>query len=160
MALTEMVMMPGVDYQNICDAIRAKNGQTDLIKSGEAADLILNLPTGGDGPEIFSVYKTGEYTPTADASGLTTKITHDLGVEPDFYCIYAKPGQTVGTGYLVSALGIKTGTTGQVMYIHGTTAAKGLYSTSYLTSTQFSMGASSGKYKAGVTYVWIVGVTK
>lgn len=44
--LTDLVLMPGQDYKNICDAIRTKNGQTEDIVSGEAASLILNLPTG------------------------------------------------------------------------------------------------------------------
>jgi hypothetical protein len=41
MALTDYVIMPGVDYQAACDAIRAKTGRTDLIKSGELAKEML-----------------------------------------------------------------------------------------------------------------------
>jgi hypothetical protein len=40
MALTDIVMMPGADYQDICDAIREKNGQTDSIVSGQVGTLI------------------------------------------------------------------------------------------------------------------------
>ena len=40
MALTDYVIMPGTDYQAICDAIRAKTGKTDVIKSGDAATEI------------------------------------------------------------------------------------------------------------------------
>lgn len=161
MALTEYIVMPGADYKNICDAIRAKNGQTEDIVSGEAASLILNITTGEDSPEIFSLYKTGTYTPTSDSSGLTTKITHDLGVAPDFYCIYIEPGTATTTGYLTCGMGIKTSATAaQVVYVHGTTAAKGLYGSTYVTDSYFNLGASSGKYKAGVTYHWIVGVAK
>ena len=40
MALTEMVIMPGEDYQAICDSVRAKTGGTELLKSGEVAPAI------------------------------------------------------------------------------------------------------------------------
>ena len=40
MALTEMVIMPGEDYQAICDSVRAKTGRTELLKSGEVAPAI------------------------------------------------------------------------------------------------------------------------
>ncbi len=35
MVLTDLVIMPGTDYQAICDAVRAKTGGTDLLKSGD-----------------------------------------------------------------------------------------------------------------------------
>ena len=35
MALTDMVIMPGADYQSMCDSIRALDGSTDVIKSGD-----------------------------------------------------------------------------------------------------------------------------
>ena len=47
MALTEYVIMPGEDYQAACDAIRAKSGKTDLIKSGEMATEINSITTKG-----------------------------------------------------------------------------------------------------------------
>lgn len=47
MALTEMVIMPGADYQAICDAVRAKTGGADLLKSGEVAGAIEGIESGG-----------------------------------------------------------------------------------------------------------------
>lgn len=38
--MSEYVIMPKEDYSSICDAIREKIGSTDLIKSGEIADMI------------------------------------------------------------------------------------------------------------------------
>ena len=35
MALTELVLMPGSDYQGICDKIREKTGEEELLKSGQ-----------------------------------------------------------------------------------------------------------------------------
>lgn len=160
MALTDIVMMPGADYQDICDAIREKNGQTAKIKSGNAGSLIRAIQTGGGEDalsQIFSSYKVGIFTPTQDTSGISA-VTHGLGVTPNFYCIFAVNSSTVGTGYIVNAIGTKTaGSSGYVVYLHGSTQAKGTFSSS---ATTFNLIASSGKYKSGVTYFWIVGVTK
>ena len=46
MALTEQVIMPGVDYQAICDAVRTRAGGTDLLKSGDIASVIASIPEG------------------------------------------------------------------------------------------------------------------
>ena len=46
MALTDLVLMPGADYQDICKAIRKKTGITDPIKSHEASKLIEGITTG------------------------------------------------------------------------------------------------------------------
>lgn len=59
MALTEMVIMPGEDYQAICDSVRAKTGGTKLLKSGEVAPAI-------DGIEINTGIDTSDATATAN----------------------------------------------------------------------------------------------
>ena len=41
----EYVIMPKQDYKAVCDAIRAKTGKTDLIKSGDMASEIESIPT-------------------------------------------------------------------------------------------------------------------
>ena len=43
MALTDYVIMPGSDYQDICDTIRAKTGSTDVFKSGDLSLAIKNF---------------------------------------------------------------------------------------------------------------------
>lgn len=42
MALTDQVIMPGSDYQAICNATRSLTGTTGTLKSGEIADKILS----------------------------------------------------------------------------------------------------------------------
>ena len=49
MALTDLVIMPGTDYQAICDAVRAKTGDTALLKSGDIAAQIESIQGGGGG---------------------------------------------------------------------------------------------------------------
>lgn len=158
MALTDLVLMPGADYEDICKAIRKKTGTTDPIKSYEASGLIEGI--SGGIPENFSSYKTGTYIPSSDTAG-STVIKHGLGQTPNFFCIYAKGSSLPGSGYIVSGMGTKLiGSTGQGMYIYGTTAGtaagkSGFFSAS---ASTFSLQAGTNKYKSGVTYEWIVGV--
>lgn len=51
MPLTNYVLMPGADYQAACDAIRAKTGKSELIKSGELATEIEAITGGSSGSE-------------------------------------------------------------------------------------------------------------
>ena len=55
MALTNYVLMPGADYKGICDAVRAKTGKSELIKSGELASEISGI-TGGGGGSVEGVH--------------------------------------------------------------------------------------------------------
>jgi hypothetical protein len=56
MALTNYVLMPGADYQAACDAIRAKTGKSELIKSGELASEISGITGGGSGGSVEGVH--------------------------------------------------------------------------------------------------------
>ena len=47
MALTDMVLMPGADYQGICDQTRRLTGETGTLKSGEVVTKLSGVPTGG-----------------------------------------------------------------------------------------------------------------
>lgn len=52
MSLTDMVIMPGADYQDACEAIREKTGGTGYIRSGEMGEQIRSIPTGVELPEL------------------------------------------------------------------------------------------------------------
>ena len=43
MALTDYVIMPGEDYQAICDAVRAKTGKTEALKSGDLSAEVAQI---------------------------------------------------------------------------------------------------------------------
>lgn len=86
MALTEMVIMPGEDYQAICDSVRAKTGGTELLKSGEVAPAI-------DGIEINTGIDTSDATATANdiAYGKTAYVNGEQivgNIPADYYIDY------------------------------------------------------------------------
>lgn len=83
MALTEMVIMPGEDYQAICDSVRAKTGKTELLKSGEVAPAIDGIKVGGN-------IDTSDATATANdiAYGKTAYVNGERiegNIPVDFY---------------------------------------------------------------------------
>lgn len=50
--LTDYIIMPGDHYQAACDKIRERTGKTDMIRSGDMADEIDNIPRGMELPTI------------------------------------------------------------------------------------------------------------
>lgn len=55
MSLTDMVIMPGADYQAACDAIREKTEGVGYIRSGDMAELIRSIETGGGNVQHFTL---------------------------------------------------------------------------------------------------------
>ena len=60
--MTDQVLMPGADYQAICNAVRALTGGTAALKSGDIAGALA-------GVKRLTV-QTGTVTPTADTPTL------------------------------------------------------------------------------------------
>ncbi|MDD7652186.1 MAG: leucine-rich repeat protein [Candidatus Faecousia sp.] len=58
MSLTDMVIMPGSHYQAICDAVRAKTGDTAVLKSGDLAAAIAGIAGGGASSEDALIART------------------------------------------------------------------------------------------------------
>lgn len=71
MSLTDYVIMPGADYQSICDAVRSKNGETGVYKSGELKAAIKGIT--GDNGYAELIYET-EFT-IAETNLTSTKVT-------------------------------------------------------------------------------------
>lgn len=73
--MAEYAVMPLSDYDNACDAIRAKTSITDAICSGDLAQLISAIE-GGGGVKIT----TGSFTQVSTTTKTPT-ITHNLGTK-------------------------------------------------------------------------------
>ena len=64
--MTDQVLMPGADYQAICNAVRALTGGTEALKSGDIAGAL-------SGVKRLTV-QTGTFTPASDTSALTVPV--------------------------------------------------------------------------------------
>ena len=82
--MTDMVIMPGSHYQAICDAVRAKTGDTAALKSGELAAAIESIVGGGSSG---LAYDMGEFVLDADSTSFD-KIYHRLGEIPGFVLVW------------------------------------------------------------------------
>lgn len=65
MALTDYVIMPGEDWQAVCDAVRAKTGSAELLKSGDVAAAVEGIQAAPKGTvkRCCVKYSEGEIYP-------------------------------------------------------------------------------------------------
>lgn len=94
----QYAVMPLSDYQDTCNAIRAKTGKTAVLKSNELKTEINSIEGG-------AVIKT-EGTVTLDTDGYFPLITHNLGTQKIAAMICPVDGSTV-----VAQSGYRTYTT-------------------------------------------------
>lgn len=66
MSMTDQVLMPGADYQAICDAVRDLTGGEAALKSGDISGAL-------SGVKKLTV-QTGTFTPASDTSALTVPV--------------------------------------------------------------------------------------
>ena len=155
-----------IDYTELsCSGQSLGNATIDDVKQGvtftsqNGLKLIGNLQLESSGiPSNFIAYNTGSRIFSSDSSA-TTGLRHELEQKPNFYCIYAKTDQVLEDEYLTSAIGIQLFGSGQVSCnynINGENTS--MTSTFYTNTNYFNLQNASLKYKAGITYEWMVGV--
>lgn len=105
--MSEYAVMPYDDYKAACDALRAKDGSSDVIKSGELAAKISALQAGSGGG-----FATGTYSGEVDTNpggeavkGITyveatVTFADSLPFEPDLVYVYDAEDNTGTTGYV------------------------------------------------------------
>ena len=178
MSMTDHVLMPGADYQAICNAVRALTGGTATLKSGDIASALAGVKPGG------LQVDTGEFV--LDADNIYVTFAHQLGKTPGFVVVWTDGSALeiptdyhtmLGfvwfrglTGLPQRITGAVTGTSND-MYITfalaKNDATKRLtmgaptsmsYFPAAITANSFSAGASSAStmWRAGVTYKYIV----
>lgn len=83
---------------NISSALSAIADKGVAVPSGSKSGALAGLIAKINGiPAAISKFAYGTYTPTSNITDVT--ITHDLGVEPDFFILTSENGKlTVGNG--------------------------------------------------------------
>lgn len=89
--MADFVRVPESDWQNILDAIREKTGSSDLMLSGDVADEITGIETGGGGS-----MESGELTTTSNnyydlTIPVSSKKTHLLILPKQYGALIADP---------------------------------------------------------------------
>lgn len=102
MALTDYIIIPGADYQSICNATRTKTGKTDLLKSGEVANEILSITTGGGGSSEGVPYIVQTSKKTTNTIKTNVAFTQTLNVPKGativaVYAAFTRNTNTSGT---------------------------------------------------------------
>ncbi len=85
MTLTDMVIMPGADYQNTCNAIREKTGGKERIKSGQLLDAVDQVFLAG-GQARDKVWENRFYSAFVRGNG-ERNFSVSLPFEPDYVLV-------------------------------------------------------------------------
>lgn len=73
--MTEYAVMPMEDWQDVVDATREKTGTSDLIRSGEVAEMIRSIDSGGGGGSTEDLSAE-----LSEQEALLTELGENLGV--------------------------------------------------------------------------------
>lgn len=122
--MVDYVIMPKQDYEEACDAIRAKTGKTDLIVSGAMADEIAEIQTGGGENKLPSVVDGTIVHITADDLKGATAIRESAFYNIDTLETVALPDTvtTIGAKAFQDCLNIKKFSMGNGVTTIGTYA--------------------------------------
>lgn len=149
--LTDEVLMPGADYQAICNAVRALTGGTAALKSGDIAPALAGVSGGGLLHGTVTPSETGLSVtiPTGSACNNLVLRKHTFAVETnaEFLSLWATSpdGCICATRANSSASG---GTSG------GTLAQITVNFTDTQVAVSTIAAAYMGNFIAGVTYDW------
>lgn len=151
MALTDEVLMPGADYQAICNAVRVLTGGTAALKSGDIAPALAGVSGGGLLHGTVTPAETGLSItiPTGSPCNNLALRKHTFAAETnaEFLSLWA----TSTAGCICSTRANSAA--------HGGTAGGTLAQiTVNFTDTQVAVSsiaaAYMGNFIAGVTYDW------
>ena len=120
MALTELVIMPGKDYQDICDSVRKKTGTNIVYTSGQVSQAIDSIVGGKDQPNVVdtSLGNVGEeqmlagYIGYAKGEKIDGKIQSkgESTINPSTTPQYIEPGVYLSGRQTISAIQTETKT--------------------------------------------------
>lgn len=102
--MTDMVIMPGSHYQAICDAVRAKTGDTAVLKSGDLAAAIEEIQCAGENTIVPFIENT---ITTFSNEELTVIAPYGFAGKTELQSLYIPNVATVG-GYAFESCGSLT----------------------------------------------------
>lgn len=155
---------------SIANAIRSKTGRSGKLTLDQMVTEIASISGGGGGlPSGISAIKMGTHTVSSDvAYGTAVNITHNLGVIPDLFIVYATSNTAVTYSELFMVRGTeimyrgssyhtlvayRSNSTTSVSATFANSSQGGIYS---LTATKATMsGHQSSYYVRSGTYKWI-----
>lgn len=158
---------------NVSNALAAIRGKGVTVPTGANSDslatLINSISAGGGLPSGISAIKMGTHTVSSDeAYGTAVNITHNLGVIPDLFIVYATSNTAVTYSELMMVRGkdvMYRGTSYHTLAVYrgnSTTSASATYANSSkggiysLTATTATIsGHQSSYYVRSGTWKWI-----
>lgn len=149
--LTDEVLMPGADYQAICNAVRALTGGATALKSGDIAPALAGVSGGGLLHGTVTPTETGLSItiPTGSACNNLAIRKHTFAAETDTEFLSLWATSTAGCICATRANNAANGG------ISGGTLAK---ITVNFADTQVAVSTTAaaymGRFHAGVTYDW------
>lgn len=156
----------------IANAIREKGGTSASLSFPDAmATAIAAIKAGGGGlPDGITALNYGTFTLSSDTDS-DYRITHGLGVKPNFYFIVTTGAfyTADGNGYTFLRFYVqktyKKGNSnyagyGNNVYVYSATSlTSAIYADSEATTTNITIpGSAMYKLKGGTTYAWVAGV--
>ena len=151
MALTDEVLMPGADYQAICNAVRALTGGTAALKSGDIAPALAGV--SGEG------LLHGTVTPTETGLSITIPTgspCNNLALRKHTFA--AETNAEFLSLWATSTAGCICATRANSAAHGGTSGGTLAQITVNFTDTQVAVStpaaAYMGNFIAGVTYDW------
>lgn len=151
MALTGEVLMPGADYQAICNAVRALTGGTAALKSGDIAPALAGVSWGGLLHGTVTPTETGLSItiPTGSTCNNLALRKHTFAAETNVEFLSLWATSTAGCICATRAnSAAHDGTSG------GTLAQIAVNFTDTQVAVSTIAAAYMGNFIAGVTYDW------
>lgn len=139
-----------------------KQGVTFTSQNGLELIGRMTMEENNNSSNIFTAYTTGTLVQEQDTSA-SSGIEHYFDQAPNFYYIYTEADLGQETNYLISAIGMKMYDNSWAVCSYkkedqGEVVTTSTINSFFASNTHFNVRNSSIKFKAGITYKWMVGI--
>ena len=145
----------------LANSIRTKSGASGLLSLDAMKTAVDSIQTGGGGslPSVISKLDGGSFTLPSDTLSNNYTISHNLGVAPTGFVVYAAENLVTPTVARVVNKMLYEGDNGVLKQLLSTGGARfdGLASAAVITSsTDLKISVAQNYYEGGCTYRWLV----